>query len=171
MTGLGFTVSSLYYMTKFSLFVPPSMLMWTGALQGFGLGFIFIPLNIVAYATLPARYRAEAASVFSLVRNIGSSIGISLVMAVLSRNIQINHAFLSESLTPYALGFDWAMVPQNLLSNAAGITAMVDMEISRQAAGIAYINDFKLMMWIVIASAPLVLLLRNPAVHQANPAS
>ncbi len=163
LSGLFFTATSLYYMTQFGVFVPPSMLIWTGALQGFGLGFIFIPLNVVAFATLKPRYRAEAAAMFSLVRNVGSSIGISMVMAVLSRNIQINHAYLTEFLTPFTLGFSWQQIPQSLLSNSTAVLAFVDLEITRQAAAIAYINDFKLMMWVVLASAPLVLFLKRPA--------
>lgn len=163
MTGLTFTVASLYYMTRFSVFVPAQMLIWTGALQGFGLGFIFIPLNTIAFATLAPRYRAEAASVFSLTRNIGSSIGISLVMAVLSRNIAINHDYLSENLTPASLGFSWQLIPDTMMNNGAAVVAMLEGELGRQAAAIAYVNDFKLMMWIVLASAPLVLLLRNPS--------
>ncbi|MFM1896239.1 MAG: hypothetical protein RLZZ385_1313 [Pseudomonadota bacterium] len=162
LTGLLFTVLSLYYMTRFSVFVPADMLVITGALQGFGLGFIFIPLNTIAYATLAPRYRAEAASVFSLTRNIGSSIGISLVMGVLSRYVQINHAYLMENVTPFALRFNMQQVPQSLQHNAGAVLAFVDGEVTRQAASIAYLNDFKLMMWIVIGSAPLVLLLRNP---------
>ena len=161
-TGLFFTVSSLFFMTRFGTFVPSSTLMWTGMLQGFGLGFIFIPLSTLAYATLEPRYRAEAASVFSLTRNMGSSIGISLVMAVLGNRVATNHAYLTENITSLSLGLGWHQIPETMLNNAAGIIAIADMEITRQAATIAYIDDFKLMMWIVLASAPLVLLLKNP---------
>ncbi|MCP5349003.1 MAG: DHA2 family efflux MFS transporter permease subunit [Pseudomonadales bacterium] len=162
LTGLFFTISSLYLMTRFSIFVPARDLIVTGALQGFGLGFIFIPLNTIAFTTLAAEHRSEAASVFSLVRNLGSSIGISLVMAVLSRNLQANHSYLMENITPHRLSFGLQQLPQSLLDSAAGAFAMVDMEVSRQAASIAYLNDFKLMMWIVLASVPLVFLLKNP---------
>lgn len=160
--GLSLTVYSLFYMTHFTTFVPAQMLIFSGALQGFGLGFIFIPLNTVAYATLNPRYRTEAASVFSLVRNLGSSIGISLVMMALSRNIQINSVYLSESVTPFSLGFSLHQVPTSLMDQGAVAAGMLSMEVARQASTIAYINDFKLMMWIVLASAPLVLLLRKP---------
>lgn len=162
MVGLAFTMSSLYLMTQFATFVPVEMLVWTGALQGFGLGFIFIPLNTIAYATLPPRYRAEAASVFSLTRNLGSSIGISLVMGVLSNKMAMNHAYLTEYITPFTLGFSWLQLPDAMQGSVGGVVAMLELEITRQAASIAYVNDFKLMMWIVLASAPLVLLLSNP---------
>jgi len=160
--GLSLTVYSLYYMTRFTTFVPSHMLIWSGALQGFGLGFIFIPLNTVAYATLEPKYRTEAASVFSLVRNLGSSIGISLVMMALSRNIQINSVYLSESVTPFSVGFSLHQIPSHFMDQGAVAVGMLNMEVARQASTIAYINDFKLMMWIVLASAPLVFLLRRP---------
>lgn len=162
MTGLSFTIASLYYMTQFTTFVPVDMLIWTGALQGFGIGFIFIPLNTIAFATLAPRYRAEAASVFSLTRNLGSSIGISLVMGVLGNKMAMNHAYLTENITPAALGFNLQQLPEALAANGAGAIALLELEITRQAATIAYLDDFKLMMWIVLASAPLVLLLSNP---------
>jgi len=162
LTGLFFTICSLYLMTRFSVFVPARDLIVTGALQGFGLGFIFIPLNTIAFTTLAAEHRAEAASVFALTRNLGSSIGISLVMAVLSRSSQANHAYLMEHITPYRLSFGLQQLPQSMIDTTAGALAMVNLEVSRQAASIAYLNDFKLMMWIVIASVPLVFLLQNP---------
>ncbi len=160
--GLAMTAGSLFYMTQFSTFVPPRMLIWSGVMQGFGLGFIFIPLNTIAFATLEPRYRTEAASVFSLVRNLGSSIGISLVMLVLSRNTFINSAYLAESVTPFSAGISLQQIPAVMQEQGAAAFAMMQGEISRQAATIAYINDFKMMMWIVLASAPLVLLLSNP---------
>ncbi|MDP1933068.1 MAG: DHA2 family efflux MFS transporter permease subunit [Gammaproteobacteria bacterium] len=166
--GLGCTASSLFAMTGFSTYVPPQTLVWTGMLQGFGLGFIFVPLSTVAYATLAPQLRAEGASVFSLSRNMGSSVGISVVMAVLSRNMQTNHAYLTENVTAEAVGANWSQVPQSLFDNAAGMLGMIDAEITRQAATIAYLNDFKLMMWVVIAAAPLVLLLRKAAPRTAH---
>ncbi|MDT8429200.1 MAG: DHA2 family efflux MFS transporter permease subunit [Pseudomonadales bacterium] len=160
--GLGCTATSLYAMTGFSTYVPPDTLIWTGMMQGFGLGFIFVPLSTVAYATLAPQYRAEAASIFSLSRNMGSSVGISLVMTVLARNMAVNHAYLTENVTAQTLGFGWNMVPQGLLEGAGGVLLMLDGEITRQAATIAYLDDFKLMMWVVLAVSPLVLLLRKP---------
>ena len=163
LSGLALTAFSLFQMSLFTTYVPPSLLIWTGAMQGFGLGFIFVPLSTVAYATLAPQYRAEAASVFSLTRNMGSSIGISMVMAVLGRNMQINHAYLSEYITPFNAGMSINQLPGSLASQAGSALALLDAEVSRQAATIAYLNDFRLMMWIVIAAAPLVLLLRRPA--------
>lgn len=161
LTGLSLTAFSLYEMSLFSTYVPPRLIIGTGVVQGFGLGFIFVPLSTVAYATLEPQYRAEAAGFFSLIRNMGSSIGISMVMTVLSRNIQINHAYLSEFITPFSTRVSLNQVPGALEQQAGSVLQMLDAEVSRQAATIAYVNDFRLMMWIVIAAAPLVFFLRK----------
>lgn len=162
--GLSCTAASLYSMTGFDTYVPPATLVWTGMLQGFGLGFIFVPLSTVAYATLAPQLRAEGASVFSLSRNMGSSVGISVVMAVLSRNMATNHAYLTEYVTPENLaGLNMHLLPQGLLNSASGVLLMANGEVTRQAATIAYLNDFKLMMWVVLAATPLVFLLRKRA--------
>ncbi len=161
--GLLCTATSLYAMTGFSTYVPPHTIVWTGMLQGFGLGFIFVPLSTVAYATLAPQYRAEGASVFSLSRNMGSSVGISMVMVVLSRSMSSNHAYLTENITAESLGIGTHQIPTSVLEGANGALLLLDAEITRQAATIAYLSDFKLMMWMVIAAAPLVFLLRRNA--------
>lgn len=101
LTGLSLTALSLWEMTGFS----PQMDAWpvirSGVVQGLGLGLVFVPLSTIAFATLEPRFRADATSLFSLVRNIGSSIGISLVTAVLARNVQINHAELGALVQPF----------------------------------------------------------------------
>ncbi|MCA8930607.1 MAG: MFS transporter, partial [Alphaproteobacteria bacterium] len=135
--GLSCTAASLYSMTGFDTYVPPATLVWTGMLQGFGLGFIFVPLSTVAYATLTPQLRAEGASVFSLSRNMGSSVGISVVMAVLSRNMATNHAYLTEYVTPENLaGLNMHLLPQGLLNSASGVLLMANGEVTRQAATI-----------------------------------
>lgn len=161
--GLILLILSLYEMTTFALFVPSHILIWTGVVQGLGLGFTFMPLSTLAYTTLDPRYRDEAAGLFSLVRNIGSSVGISVVMVLLTRNIRINHAYLTEYVTDTRLGVPWRLLPASLRENLQVVPAMLDGEIMRQSAAISYINDFKFMMWIIIATLPLLLFLRAPA--------
>ncbi len=170
LTGLTCTAISLNAMTSFNTSVQAHTLIWTGMLQGFGLGFIFVPLSTIAYATLDPQYRAEGASIFSLSRNMGSSVGISVVMALLSRHMSTNHAYLTENVTAASLGVSLNQVSQDLVSNGAGVLLMLDAEISRQAATIAYLNDFKLMFWVVICSAPLLLLLKKAVPKAPDPA-
>src|SRR3546814_18818331 len=100
-TGFALAALSLWEMSLFSLDVTPWLIVKTGIVQGLGLGLIFVPLSTVTFATLEPRHRAEATALFSLVRNIGSSIGISIVIALLSRNTPINHTVLAERGNPY----------------------------------------------------------------------
>ncbi len=166
--GLICTAYSLWEMARFTTFVPQHIIVATGVVQGFGLGLIFVPLSTISFATLEMKFRTEAASLFSLVRNLGSSIGVSLVMTMLGKGIQANHQYLAENITPYT-----APLGQNYLLQGAqagpvaGALAQLNGEINRQAATIAYLNDFAMMMWVVVASIPLVLLLKNP--HHKKP--
>ncbi|MGE3364377.1 MAG: DHA2 family efflux MFS transporter permease subunit [Rhizobiaceae bacterium] len=159
-TGLLLTAWSLHMMTEFSPQMDDHLIIWSGVVQGLGLGLVFVPLNTVAFATLDMRYRTDGAALFSLVRNIGSSIGISIVTVLLTRNIQINRAELSTAVSPFN---------PNLLSLSPGavsgdLTALSQLDglVNSQAAMIAYIDDFKLMMLVTLAAIPLALLLRKP---------
>ncbi len=154
--GSGFlmTAGSVWMMTHFYLQMPQSGVVWSGVLQGFGTGFVYVPLAAITFATLPTQFRNEGTAVFSLVRNIGSSIGISVVVALLTRNTQILHSRLAEHITPYGGGI------------ADGTLASVDAAVTRQAAMLAYNNDFQLMLWLALAALPLVFLLR-PVVRAA----
>ncbi len=159
-TGFALAALSLWEMAQFSLDVTPWLIVKTGVVQGFGLGLIFVPLSTVTFATLEPRHRAEATALFSLVRNIGSSIGISIVIALLSRNTQINHAVLAEQVNPYnpMMRAPW-LPPSWSVDSLTGLTAL-NAEVTRQAASIAYIDDFLLMMYVTLAALPFVLLLR-----------
>jgi len=160
LAGLLLTALSLWDMTGFSLDIGTWDLVRTGITQGLGLGFIFVPLSTVTFATLAPRLRTEATALYSLVRNLGSSVGISIVIALLSRNIQINHATLAENVTPFNKLFRFPDVPSVWsLANPAGLAAF-DAEINRQAAMIAYLNDFKLMMIVTLLAVPLLLAMR-----------
>jgi DHA2 family multidrug resistance protein len=165
--GLVLTAWSLWDMTGFSLQMGMRPLIVTGIVQGMGLGLVFVPLSTLAFATLEPSLRTDAASLFSLVRNIGSSIGISIVSTLLARNTQISHAALGEHVTPFK-----ASVPVDVagLASMSGDEALaaLNAEITRQAAMIAYLDDFKLMMLVTIACLPLLLLLRRKPMPSAG---
>jgi len=162
-TGLSLTVFSLFLMGRFTTEVSIPMIVFTGVVQGLGFGFVFVPLSTSTFATLPPHFRNEGTSMYSLMRNIGSSIGISVVVTLLARNTQINHATLAELIHPFRL----AAAPENLpqiwdWTTTTGTVAL-NGEITRQALTIAYLNDFKLIMWITVCSMPLLLILRKKA--------
>jgi DHA2 family multidrug resistance protein len=156
--GLALTALSLWEMAGFTTDVGTWALVRTGITQGLGLGFIFVPLSTVTFATLAPRYRNEGTAMFSLMRNIGSSIGISVVMTRLAQGTQANHSLLIESLTPYRalLQFPDAWNP----ASEVGLAAL-NAEVGRQAATMAFLQDFRLMMVVVLAAIPLLLLLRG----------
>lgn len=158
--GMGFVATglSLWLMTRFSLLMDSSLVIWSGLLQGFGTGLVYVPLAAITFATLAPSLRNEGTAVFSLVRNIGSSIGISVVTTLLTRNAQIMHARLAEHITPF--GDALTSPGAALLSSPSGYAALNGM-VSRQAEMIAYNNDFKLMMVLTFCAVPLVLLLKR----------
>ena len=159
--GLLLTAFALYEMSGFTPDVSQGTLIRTGIVQGFGLGFIFVPLSTITFATLQPEFRMQGTALFSLVRNIGSSIGISIVIFLLGRNGQIVHAELAAQITPFndALQLGAASRIWNM-ATAAGRAAL-NGEITRQATIIAFNDDFKLMMIVALTALPLVVLLRK----------
>jgi DHA2 family multidrug resistance protein len=160
--GLSLTALSLWQMTGYSLEMDLWPIVSAGVLQGFGLGFIFVPLSAIAFATLQPRLRTEAAALFSLVRNAGGSIGISIVVSLVAQNTQVNHSSLAARVTPYAEALRLPEVRQAWdVRTTQGLMAL-DGEVNRQAAMIAYIDDFEFMMVVTLLTIPLILLLRAP---------
>ena len=163
--GLCLNALSLYQMTGFSSDVSENTLIVTGILQGLGLGFVFVPLSAITFATLAPIFRPQATGLFSLMRNIGSSIGISYVIFLLSHNTRLLHAQIGETVTPFGLLFRLPAPPELSEMWNPSLTAgraALDAEITRQAAVIAYLDDFKLLMIIALLSMPLVLMLQRP---------
>lgn len=160
--GLALMGWSLWEMTQFNAEVGVFEIVWTGVVQGIGLGFIFVPLSAVSFATLAPKYRSEGTAMFSLVRNIGSSIGISIVMTMLGREAQVSHAGLSESINPFRIALQGPGVPEVWSSLSESSLLALNSEVSRQALTVAYINDFRFMMYMTLVAAPLLLLLRKP---------
>ena len=139
----------------------------TGFIQGAGLGLLFVPLTTVTFATLEPEQRADGTGLYNLSRNIGSSVGISVVSYLLIRNEQINHATIASHVTATNHGFDNSVVLHAWGPWTAGGRAALDQVIQMQAAIISYVDDFKLMMILSLMAIPLVLLLRRPAPRHA----
>lgn len=168
--GISCLAVSLWQMSAFSLVMGSSEIIVSGIVQGFGLGFIFVPLQSLAFASLAPRHRTTGAALLNLSRNIGGSVGISIVTALLARNLQVSHSDLAAHITPYTLPPADPSVLDRLGGFGDSAAAMIDMEINRQALMIAYLDDFHAMMLLTLAALPLVLLLRKPkAVAGAPP--
>lgn len=168
-TGLALTALGLRDMTGFTADMDSWPVIYTGVLMGFGLGLVFVPMSTVGFATLPPQLRTESAALYSLVRNIGSSIGISMVSVELTRNIQVNHAELAERVTAFSPSVDAAAQAVGMSTNSSQFVGILDQITTLQATMIAYVDDFKLMMYVSIAALPLVLLLRKPKLNQQGP--
>jgi DHA2 family multidrug resistance protein len=157
--GIALSAWSLWYMTGFDLQMDGAPIMISGFFQGVGLGFVFVPLNTLAFATIAPRLRVDATAFFSLVRNVGQGVGISLVTTVLAHMMQVNSAELATRVTldsPVVRDFP------GMLQGATSAIMSLGGLVTQQAAMIGYLDDFWLMAIITVASAPLVLLLRKP---------
>jgi DHA2 family multidrug resistance protein len=156
--GFALTAVSSWQMTGFDLQMDSATVVWSGLSQGLGTGFVFVPLAAATFATLSPALRNEGTAIFSLTRNLGSSIGISVVNTLLTRNTQIMHATLGEHVTHYS-----PVLRAQLGNGPPSLRTLVGLNatVTEQASMIAYNNDFKLMMVLSLAAIPLVFLLRK----------
>jgi DHA2 family multidrug resistance protein len=166
--GITLMGTSLYMMTGFALDQPAGPVIWSGLIQGLGLGCIFVPVQALAFATLAPAVRTHAASLLNLARNVGGSVGIALVGAQLVRNVQISHADMAASVTGNSLPMADPSLLMRMGVQGQAALAVIDAEINRQALFIAYLDDFKLMMIITFAALPLILLVRKAAAPGAG---
>jgi DHA2 family multidrug resistance protein len=171
--GLGLTCLSLWQMTAFSPQMGEREIVISGVVQGLGLGLVFVPLTTISFATLKPEYRTEASALFSLMRNIGSSVGISIMATLLTQNSQVNHAELAARVSPFNPALDHFAMPGGMTIQSGGAQALayVNSLVTNQALMISYLNDFKLMAIITLACVPMLLVLRKPrAAAPAAPA-
>lgn len=157
--GFLMTSFALFEMSRFTDAVSEATLIRTGILQGFGIGFVFVPMSTVAFATLPGSLRTQGTGFYSLMRNIGSSVGISAMGFLLVRNQQIFHSSLAADVSPYARSVQQLgdAIDLSTLQGRAAVDAMVGI----QAEIVAYADCFILMMYASLAALPLILLLRT----------
>jgi DHA2 family multidrug resistance protein len=163
LVGIGFVIGA-YALREMTLWTPDiseSTVIIVGFTQGLSIGFLAIPINIIAFATLPSAIRTEATSIYSLMRNLGSAIGISITGALLVTNTQINHALIAGDVSPFNRALQIGAASRLWdLGSARGVT-MLNEEITHQAKIIAYIDDFKLMLVLAVIVLPLLLLVRT----------
>ena len=131
-------------------------------LQGAGFGMFFVPVNTVAFSTLAPHYRGDATAFTSLMRKIGSSVGVSVLVGQYIRGAQSNHSLLSQNVTPFNETLRHLAMPEAWnMSNLAGLAAL-DKEVIRQAQFMSYLQDFQYIAIIIVALMPLILFLQNP---------
>jgi MFS transporter, DHA2 family, multidrug resistance protein len=164
LVGVGFVVGAyaLHEMTLWTPDIAESTVIIVGFIQGISIGFLAIPINIIAFATLPSAIRTEATSIYSLMRNLGSAIGISITGALLQTNTQVNHAIIAEDVTPFNRALQSGAASQLWNTGSPHGIALLDQAVTYQARIIAYVDDFKLMLVLAIFVLPLLLLVRTP---------
>ena len=167
--GIALMGLSLWQMSGFTLVMDSRPIIISGIVQGLGLGLIFVPLNTLAFGTLAPAHRTTAASLLNLSRNIGGSVGISMVTTMLARNLQTSHSDLASHVTASTLNLLQPAIVDPLGQSADSALALLNAEINRQALMIAYIDDFHLMMLVTVVALPLVLLLRKAKAGAAPP--
>jgi MFS transporter, DHA2 family, multidrug resistance protein len=161
--GLGLTAWSFYAMTGWTPDVSQSEIIFVGVIQGAGLGFLFVPLSSATLATLSPELRTEGAGIYNLSRNVGSSVGISVVTSLLTENTQANHADISQHVTAVNRMFEHPAASQFLNPLTAAGRAALDAIITQQAQIISYIDDYKLLMIATVAVIPLLIVFKKPA--------
>jgi len=163
LVGVGVTLMgvSLWMMTGFALDQPSRPVIMSGVVQGLGLGLIFVPLQSLAFETLAPKMRTTAAALLNLSRNIGGSVGISVVSAQLVRMTQVAHADIASKITDQTIPTIDPTLLQTVAPQGSVAIAMINAEATRQAVFIAYLDDFKLMMLVTFAVLPLLLLMKR----------
>ena len=161
LAGLILTAWAMNDMTGWTRDVSELRIVETGFVQGAGLGFLFVPLSVVTFSTLTAAQRGDGTGLYNLSRNIGSSVGISVVTALLSENVQANHADIAGYVTAFNPMVHMPAIARMLSPYTAHGRAALDAVVTTQATMIAYIDDFRLLMIMSVAAMPLVFLLKK----------
>ena len=159
--GLLLTAWAMYDMTAWTRDVSEARIVETGFVQGAGLGFLFVPLSVVTFSTLSAAQRGDGTGLYNLSRNIGSSVGISIVTALLAENVQANHADIAGYVTPFNAALRLPHIADLWNPMTAHGRAALDAVVTSQATQVSYLDDFWLLMVMSLAAMPLVFLLKK----------
>jgi DHA2 family multidrug resistance protein len=169
LVGMLLAAFTLGQMVDFTDQTSPATIVVASVVQGVGLGLVFVPLSTVAFATLPGHLRTDGTAILTLVRNLGSSVCISVVIAQLTSTTSGMHARLSEFVTPFNNAL--AMPDAAMLDLGTDLgRAMMDRLLTQQATIIAYANDYKLLMYLTLAAIPLVFVIGVARSKPAAPA-
>ena len=160
-TGMLLSAAGSWAMTKYSLDITPFWIIWPAALQGLGLGLIFVPLSTIAYATLERSRMAEAAGIYSLVRTIGAAAGISVVTTIMTRQSQVIWNELGANVTRYNQAFIEYLRGLHLQPTDPKALALAASQVGQQAQMGAILDVFAVTAWSFLLMLPLVLLLRR----------
>ena len=159
--GMAIQAASGWWMAQLDLNMTTSDVFWTNVVQGFGFGFAFTPMSVLAFATLPTQRVTEGMSLFHLLRNFGSSLFISASIVLLIRSTAENYANMTEKISPYNRMLELPGVAGQWNTQSIDGLAALSGEIQRQASMIGYINAFYLFTIASAIAIPLAWLMRD----------
>jgi MFS transporter, DHA2 family, multidrug resistance protein len=157
--GLSLTAISLFAMTGWTDQTGAREIVIVSIIQGFGFGLVFVPLSTVAFMTLPGHLRTDGTSMLTLLRNVASSVGISIVIAQLTEGSRRVYAILSEHVNPFNQAMQMPNVTGMINMNTDAGRAMADVMVALQAQIIAFSQDYQLVMFFILASIPLAIMI------------
>jgi len=166
--GLGCAAFGFYETTQWTPDVSQTTIMSIGVIQGASIGFLFVPLSVVALSTLPPELVANGSGFFNLARNIASSAGISIVTSLVTQNTQANHAEIASHASAINRMFENPVIAHLWNPLSAAGRAALDAVITQQAQIIAYIDDYKLLMVATLAVVPLLIVFKKPPRSRAT---
>jgi MFS transporter, DHA2 family, multidrug resistance protein len=158
-SGLSITGLSLFYMTGWTDQTGVSEIVTISIVQGFGFGLVFVPLSTVAFLTLPNHLRTDGTSMLTLMRNVASSIGISLVIAQLTEGSRRTYAILSEHVNPFNHAMQMPDVRGMIDMTTDKGRAMMDVMVNLQAQIIAFSHDYQMVMIFTLCAIPLAIMI------------
>jgi MFS transporter, DHA2 family, multidrug resistance protein len=158
-SGLGLTGLSLFYMTAWTDQTGVPEIVVVSIAQGFGFGLVFVPLSTVAFLTLPNHLRTDGTSMLTLLRNVASSIGISVVIAQLTEGSRRVYAVLSQHINPFNHAMQMPDVRGMIDMTTDGGRALADVMVGLQAQIIAFSQDYQMVMMFTLCVIPLALMI------------
>ena len=159
--GMAIQAAGGFWMAQFDINLTDSDIFWSNMLLGFGQSIAFTPMTVMAFSTLPPRQVTEGSAIFTLMRNFGSSLFISIAVLVVSRSTASNYSRLTEVFTPYNKSLSMPGLPLQWSLDSTNSLLTLSNEILRQAAMIGYLNAFYLMAFTALAAVPLAVLMRR----------
>ncbi len=160
---IGYVIAaySVWMMTGWSLEMDWHPIVLASFVQGLGLGMVFGPMNLVAFATIKPELRPDGSSLMALFRNMGGSLGISAIVTMLARNQQINHAELATHISQVTMGGSMMSDSMGQGSDMATQAMRMNGQIARQASMISYLDNFKVLALLLLSIAPFPFLLKK----------
>jgi MFS transporter, DHA2 family, multidrug resistance protein len=158
-SGLAITCISLFYMTAWTDQTGVSEIVTISIIQGFGFGLVFVPLSTVAFLTLPNHLRTDGTSMLTLMRNVASSVGISIVIAQLTEGSRRVYAVLSQYVNPFNHAMQMPDVRSMIDMGTDKGRAMMDLMVTLQAQIIAFSQDYQMVMIFTLCAIPLAVMI------------